>query len=167
MKRLVGILSLFLSIGAFAAEGSTTPARNELTVQFGKPTYVQRLYYRRMYEKKPFREAVLFYYDNGLYKIISPGEDHYGTYVVQGRFEDKKYKVHFISLPSPDWGNTTAHHFLEFDRGTHRFKQQALTQADQRIPPQHGDFSQAVNTQERPLDIHWDNGKDLGAPIRR
>ncbi len=50
-------------------------------VRFGKPTFMQKLFYEKMYEKKPFEDATLYYYDNGVYKIISPGEEHYGVYV--------------------------------------------------------------------------------------
>src|SRR5437016_8036600 len=123
MKLLLALLGIAISSNVVAADGAANPGADGLVVQFGKPTYVQRLYYRKMYDKKPFRDATLFYYDNGLFKIITPGANHYGTYVVEGRFEDMKYTIHHISLPSVDWGNTNAYHVLEFDRSTRRFKQ--------------------------------------------
>ncbi len=44
-------------------------------------------------KKKPFPDATLYYYDNGVYKIISPGEEHYGVYVVRGHLTDDEYAV--------------------------------------------------------------------------
>lgn len=153
-----------LSSVSAAADGGANAvgaASGSLSVPFGKPLKAQRLYYRKLYDKKPFRDAILFYYDNGLYKMISPGEDHYGSYVIDGSFNDPKYTVHFIAFPSADWNNTSAYHVLEFDNQTQHFTQHAIVPVDGKLPQQHGDFSWAQNKQINPLDVNWENGKDL------
>ena len=43
-----------------------------------------------MYEKKALSGRN---FDNGVYKIISPGEEHYGVYVVRGHLTDDEYAV--------------------------------------------------------------------------
>ena len=35
-------------------------------------------------KKKPYPDAMIYYYSNGLYKILSQGEEHYGVYVLRG-----------------------------------------------------------------------------------
>lgn len=113
--------SLLMLMSSVHAEGLTTSAEGKnLTVSFGQPTIKQVLHYRKMYDKKPFPDAEIYYYDNGTYKIISQGENHYGVYVMQGKFDDETFTVRFISLPSADWGNKTAFHQLTFVRGTGR-----------------------------------------------
>lgn len=170
MKPVAHLASLFLfsalgfscSASVVAAEGGAdgNPS-GTLSVEFGKPTHIQRLYYKKMYDKKPFRDAILFYYDNGLYKIISPGEDHYGSYVVEGSFDDPRYTVHYIAFPSTDWNNTSAYHVLEFDNAAGRFTQRAIVPIDGKIPQQHGDFSVGENKVINPLAVNWENGKSL------
>lgn len=148
-----------------AADPLAQPDGEGLSLHFGKPTWVQRLHYRTMYEKKPFRDAVLYYDDNGLYKIISPGEAHYGSYVIDGSFDAPSYKIHYIALPSTDWNNTSAYHVLVFDRQNGRFTQQAITPEDGRIAPQEGDFSTAPNTVTHLVGVRWDparNGPSIG-----
>lgn len=113
-----------------------------------------------MYEKKPFPDATLYYYDNGVYKIISPGEEHYGVYVVRGHLTDDEYAVQYISLPSADWGGKTAHHYLKFNRKTGTFTQQATWEDDPNIAPQHGRFSQGSNTIADPRSITWKTHAD-------
>jgi hypothetical protein len=126
-----------------------------IDVSFGKPTFEQRLLYKKMYDKKPFPDATIYYYDNGVYKIISPGEEHYGVYVVEGSMTEPRFSVHYISLPSSDWGGTTAHHYLAFDREAGTFTQQATWAGDKNIPPQYGRFAQEKNTEADPLRIKW------------
>ncbi|WP_192888474.1 hypothetical protein [Paracidovorax avenae] len=128
-----------------------------VAVNFGKPTFTQKLFYEKLYEKKPFEDATLYYYDNGVYKIISPGEEHYGVYVVHGKMTDDEYAVNFISLPSTDWGGKTAMHALKFNRKTGKFTQQATWEDDPNIAPQYGRFSQEANTIADPRPVNWDN----------
>lgn len=66
------ITSLLMLMSSVHAEGLTTPAEdNKLTVSFGQPTIKQVLHYRKMYDKKPFPDAEIYYYDKGTYEIIS------------------------------------------------------------------------------------------------
>jgi hypothetical protein len=153
-RTILSILTLAMT-PVVAAEGGGTPAPS-VEVEFGKPTVKQKLFYEKMYEKKPFPDATLYYYDNGVYKIISPGEEHYGVYVVRGHLTDDEYAVHYISLPSPDWGGKTAHHYLKFNRKTGVFAQQATWEDDPDIAPQHGRFTQAENSISDPRPIKWD-----------
>jgi hypothetical protein len=170
MKPVAHLASLFLfsalgfsgSTSVVAAEGGAgSNPSGTLSVEFGKPTHMQRLYYKKMYDKKPFRDAILFYYDNGLYKIISPGEDHYGSYVVEGSFSDPRYTVHYIAFPSADWNNTSAYHVLEFDNAAGQFTQRAIVPIDGKIPQQHGNFSVGENKVINPLAVDWEHGKSL------
>ncbi|XRD90725.1 hypothetical protein ISN72_00135 [Dyella nitratireducens] len=146
---------LMLAAMPLSPVGNDTTEQASISVQLGKPTIQQKLFYRKMYEKKPFPDATLFYYDNGMYKIISQGEEHYGVYVVRGHVNDEEYSVHYISLPSSDWGGKTAHHYLKFNRKTGKFTQQASWEDDPDIAPQYGDFSQEKNTVADPRPITW------------
>ena len=110
-----------------------------------------------MYSEKPFEEAVLYYYDNGLYKIISPGENHYGVYVVEGAFTDDQYRISYISLPSPDWGGNVARHDLVFNKSSLTFEQKALAKVDQNIGLQDGRFVLDQNRVQDPQPITWEN----------
>ncbi len=155
MKFLITFLYIYFS-GVALAENFNAP---KLSVTFGKPTYIQSMYYQKMYDKKPFREAVLFYYDNGVYKIISPGEEHYGIYVMTGTFTDPIFTVRYISLPSVDWSNKTAYHELNYNNKIHHFGQSALLQTQDKVPYEYGVFSLRHNNESNPLLIKWDKGQ--------
>lgn len=152
------LMGLLFSITSLAhAESAPQPVKPSITVEFGKPTYIHRLHYKKMYSEKPFEEAILYYYDNGLYKIISPGENHYGAYVVEGAFTDEEYKISYISFPSSDWGGNVARHDLVFRKKGMIFEQKALAQVDQNIPLQHGLYLQEKNAEDSPVAITWDS----------
>lgn len=152
----LSLMGLLFSVTSLAhAQPAVAATQPTIAVDVGKPTYIHRLHYKKMYSEKPFEEAVLYYYDNGLYKIISPGENHYGVYVVEGDFTDAQYSVSYISLPSPDWGGNVARHDLTFTKGSLTFKQKALAQVDQNIPLQYGTFIQETNPVENPVPITW------------
>ena len=153
---LMGFLFSVTPLAAAAIDVPTQAATPSIVVAFGKPTYMHRLQYLKMYAEKPFEEAVLYYYDNGLYKIISPGENHYGAYVVEGAFTDNEYRISYISFPSVDWGGNVARHDLVFNKNTQTFEQKALAQVDQNIPLQHGRFNQEKNLIENPVAQTWD-----------
>ncbi|WP_197517143.1 MULTISPECIES: hypothetical protein [Burkholderia] len=159
MKKML-LFPTILAMLPASAEENTTSASPSIAVKFGKPTIEQKLFYEKMYEKKPFPDATLYYYDNGVYKIISPGEEHYGVYVVRGHLTDDEYAVHYISLPSSDWGGKTAHHYLKFNRKTNTFTQQATWEDDPNIAPQNGRFSQRDNTIADPRSITWQTHAD-------
>ncbi|QMV15942.1 hypothetical protein Vspart_03316 [Vibrio spartinae] len=143
------------------AEGLTTSHDGKtLTVNFGEPTYKQVLHYRKMYSEKPFPDAEVYYYNNGTYKIISQGENHYGVYVMQGDFSDETYTVRFISLPSQDWGNKTAYHQLTFIRGDNAqniFIQNAIVDTGEAIAQQNGTYTLEKNTVSNPISTDWKN----------
>ncbi|MFA7941472.1 hypothetical protein ACEK06_03320 [Pseudomonas brenneri] len=147
---LIGLMLLTFSIPALAA-----PVAPSIDVKFGKPTHIHHLTYQKLYDAKPFKEATLYYYDNGLYKIISPGEEHYGVYVVKGSFADQDYAISYISLPSDDWYGNVALHDLTFNAKTGIFGQQAHIPSDQDIPKQDGTFLLDKNLEADPRTIKW------------
>lgn len=116
-------------------------------VEFGAPTALFALHYVHFYADKPFLDTDLYLYDNGTYWITSAGEDHYGVYVVTGgTLGTGRYTIRFISLPSPDWGDTVAYHELEFDTERGEFTQIAYSATDPDIPAQDGTFVLRSNT---------------------
>ncbi|WP_312123153.1 hypothetical protein [Pantoea vagans] len=152
--------SLLMLMSSVHAKDLTTSAEgNKLTVSFGQPTIKQVLHYRKMYDKKPFPDAEIYYYDNGTYKIISQGENHYGVYVMQGRFDDETFTVRFISLPSSDWGNKTAFHQLTFIRNEKQnvFIQNAIVDTGEAIAQQNGTYTQEKNSVTNPVSALWEN----------
>lgn len=152
---LFGMLFSVSSLSQAADNDTQIPSIN---VSFGKPTFIHQLTYQKMYSEKPFEQAVLYYYDNGMYKIISPGEDHYGVYVVDGEMTDETYSVSYISLPSADWGGNVARHDLTFHRDSLKFEQKALAEVDKHIPLQHGTFTLGTNLIENPVNETWAGG---------
>jgi hypothetical protein len=154
MNKPLAALSLLATL--FATTGFAAAAQTpSVDVPFGRPTFKQKLFYEKMYDKKPFPDATLYYYGNGVYKIVSPGEEHYGVYVVHGHLTDDEYAVDYISLPSTDWGGKTAHHILAFKRKSGTFTQQATWEDDPSIPHQYGRFTQDTNIIDDPRAIHW------------
>ncbi|WP_200893887.1 hypothetical protein [Xanthomonas sp. GPE 39] len=145
------------STGVHAEDLTTSHDGKTLVVGFGQPTIKQVLHYRKMYDKKPFPDAELYYYSNGVYKLISQGENHYGVYVLQGSFDDQTYTVRFISLPSEDWGNKTAFHQLTFVRGEQQnvFIQNAIVDTGEAIAQQNGTYTQEKNTVANPVPTGW------------
>ena len=151
MKLRSMLAAVATGISAITHAATATP----ITIAVGAPTMVHHLKYQVMYSEKPFELATIYYYDNGIYKIVSPGEDHYGVYVIEGQSTDEVYKISYISLPSEDWAGNVARHDLTFDNQTQVFTQQALAHSDQGIPPQHGSFVQAANTATDHAGVRW------------
>ncbi|MFB4394014.1 MULTISPECIES: hypothetical protein [unclassified Pseudomonas] len=143
------------ALGLSAVVQASEEQAFRIDVPVGKPTMVHQLTYQVMYSEKPFELATIYYFDNGIYKIVSPGEDHYGVYLVEGAVSDPVYRVSYLSLPSADWGDNVAKHDLTFDNQRQVFQQQAITHADQAIPPQHGTFIELPNTIADPAQITW------------
>ena len=155
----ISLLMMIGSSGACANALVATTDEKNLSINFGEPTFKQVLHYRKMYDKKPFPDAEIYYYSNGVYKIISQGENHYGVYVIQGKFNDETFTVKFISLPSADWGNKTAFHQLTFIRGEEQnvFIQNAIVDTGEAIAQQDGTYTQEKNTVTNPHSLDWDN----------
>lgn len=133
--------------------------KNPITieVEFGAPTYTIYLLYQKLYDPKPFEDAALFLYSNGLYKILSPGENHYGVYVIKGEITSARWEMSFLSLPHADWGDNVARHDLNFDQERKTFGQQAYLQTDPDIPKQHGKFQMMPNTIIDPRPVNWED----------
>jgi hypothetical protein len=175
-SRLTNVKATWLALGcilvlwagaitAVAVTRSTSSKSKTVgavTVRFGKPTNLQRLEYSKLYEKKPFPDAVLLYYDNGMYAILSEGENHYGTYVMQGNFTDPAYTLNFISLPSRDWSGISVLHTLVFDTATATFTQQLINPQDPNVPKQSGRFTTVDNPVSDPTQLAWDSAQKLG-----
>lgn len=118
--------------------------KNVISVEQGDVVFVQQLHYKRLYHEKPFPDAVIWYYANGVYRIVSEGEDHYGVYTRTGEFTDDVVTLRFISFPSPDWGNKTAYHRLTFFNNkneTSLFTQQAINERGESVEQQYGYFT--------------------------
>lgn len=128
-----------------------------IEVEFGEPTYIIYLLYAVLYEPKPFEDAVVYLFSNGVYKIISPGENHYGVYVIRGDITSTRWEITFLSIPHADWGGNVARHDLTFNQDLKAFGQQAYLQTDPNIPKQHGTFHMTPNTITDPRPLNWDN----------
>jgi len=95
-----------------------------VSVPLAAPVHAQALRYTRLFDGKPFAEAVLVYRANGSYTILSPGEDHHGSYVATTDVRSGPVEVDFISWPSADWDDDVARHTLRFDRQDGSFRQE-------------------------------------------
>ncbi|RQO54148.1 hypothetical protein [Pseudomonas sp. KBW05] len=133
---------------------STVPS---IVVEIGKPTKILYLRYKVLYPDKPFDRAAVYLYDNGIYLILSPGEHHWGVFVIVGDMSNPKWGISFISLPSTDWGINLARHDLTFNQATHEFTQQLYIQNDQNAAKQHGVFNLYNNTVKDPRTLTWDS----------
>jgi hypothetical protein len=143
-------------------KGPPSPPVGTVVVEFGKPTKMVRMTYAVLYDKKPFPDAVLLYYDNGVYAILSEGENHYGTYVLEGGLTDRAYTAHFISLPSTDWNGKSVYHELRFDTAEGTFAQQLTNPDDPDVPRQTGTFTLHDNTVIDPTWLDWRAAQSLG-----
>ena len=107
-------------------------ATSSIAVPLGKPIFAQAFRYTAMYGPKPFPEALLIYLDNGSYKILSPGEEHYGSYVsatALGAGAPPRH-VSFLSWPSDDWDRNVASHTLTFNVDTGAYIQTLVLPGD-------------------------------------
>lgn len=137
-----------LAATALPANVAVAGAPAPITVQPAAQVATYHLHYRKLYDAKPFPNATLTHYANGVYRITSEGEDHYGVYVAQGNVGDQSSTIRYVSLPSPDWGNRTAYHQLTFitgtDQGSGLFVQNAITDTGEAIAQQNGTFSLTI-----------------------
>lgn len=126
MSPRISLTLLAGAIATVAAAARSTPAargRQQVPVPLGDPIFGQALHYTAMYDEKPFTEAVLIYLRNGAYKIISPGEDHYGSYLTSQDLTVGPETVTFMSWPAADWAENVAWHTLEFASDSTAFAQ--------------------------------------------
>ncbi len=93
---------------------------------------------------------------------ISPGENHYGVYVLDGDFEDPAYTAHLISLPSVDWNGKAVYHELLFDARAGTFGQQLTDPDDSNIAAQTGTFTITGNSVADPTRLTWESARSLG-----
>ncbi|NWC76036.1 hypothetical protein HX823_18325 [Pseudomonas sp. P7759] len=135
---------------------ATSKTAPSIVVEIGSPTYILHLRYKVLYPDKPFDLAAVYLYDNGIYLILSPGEHHWGVFVVVGDLDDPTWGISFISLPSTDWGINLARHDLTFNQATNEFTQQLYIQNDQSAPKQYGVFNRSKNTVADPTTLTWD-----------
>jgi hypothetical protein len=103
-----------------------------IAVPLGKAVFAQAFRYTAMYGPKPFPEALLIYLDNGSYKILSPGEEHYGSYVSATELTATMPPRHvsFLSWPSDDWDRNVASHTLTFNTDTGAYIQTLVLPGD-------------------------------------
>jgi len=135
------------AVPASVAAPTATPAA-ALPVPLGAPVLVHALHYTAMFGPKPFDEALLVYLDNGSYKILSPGEEHYGSYVSAAEMGVAPRHVAFLSWPSDDWDRNVASHTLTFSEDTGAFIQSLVLPGDAVPRAQHG-FAEVVADPER------------------
>ncbi|MDZ7277872.1 hypothetical protein N4G40_06230 [Pantoea eucrina] len=142
-----------------AADLSFLNSQGNIEMQPGKLLFLHKLHYRKLYEEKPFPDAVIYYYSNGVYKILSQGENHYGLYVQQGSVKDQTYTIRYISAPSQDWGGKTAFHQLTYVNGAQAslFLQNAITDTGEQIAQQNGEFILQEGELDAVDNAQWDD----------
>ncbi|KQR24724.1 hypothetical protein ASF79_01075 [Agreia sp. Leaf335] len=118
--------------GEKASAATPQAGASSIAVPLGKPVFAQAFRYTAMYGPKPFPEALLIYLDNGAYKILSPGEEHYGSYVSATPLGDGMPPRHvsFLSWPSDDWDRNVASHTLTFNVDTGAYIQTLVLPGD-------------------------------------
>lgn len=132
---------------------------DSVTIPLADAIYAQALRYTRMFDGKPFAEAILIYLRNGAYRIVSPGEDHYGSYLAISDVASGPGSVTFISWPASDWDDNVAWHSLLFGRDDRRFTQELHLPGDPDRKHQEG-FAAAVDLRELGCDAPWHELRD-------
>lgn len=143
IKMTGSLIAGLMCVGsAYASDLSFLNKEGNVESVPGKPEFVHKIHYRKLYNEKPFPDAIIFHYLNGVYKILSQGENHYGLYVLEGDRHAQSYTIRYISSPSKDWGNKTAFHQLTFINGKNEklFIQNAITDTGEQIAQQNGEF---------------------------
>jgi quercetin dioxygenase-like cupin family protein len=140
---------------ASVATPTATPAAAH-HVPLGTPVLVHALRYTAMYGEKPFDEALLVYLDNGSYKILSPGEEHYGSYVSAAETGVVPRHVAFLSWPSDDWHRNVASHTLTFSDDTGAFIQSLVLPGDAVPRAQHGFAEVVADPESVDMTASWD-----------
>jgi hypothetical protein len=158
---VVGALTLVGRAAAADRGAESTPPdgrvdSGHVAVPLGRPIHAQALHYTELFDEKPFAEALLIYLDNGSYKILSPGEDHYGSYLSSTGYDEPPREVSFLSWPSSDWGGDVALHTLVFDPESGAFSQ-ALRLPGQPVPRvQYGYAASLADPTSIDMTVGWD-----------
>lgn len=155
-RGVVGwVVGAVVVAGVAACSSPRAAERPEVTVPLAEPVYVQALRYTELFEEKPFAEAVLIYMRNGSYKILSPGEDHYGSYVSARDVAAGPEEVAFMSWPATDWADNVAWHTLTFDKESGAFRQVLRLPGDV-VAKQQAGIAAPVDVGRVRLDAGWD-----------
>ncbi|MDZ7930829.1 MAG: hypothetical protein U5N21_12580 [Rhodococcus sp. (in: high G+C Gram-positive bacteria)] len=136
-----------------------------ISIPLGQPVYVQALRYTALFDQKPFAEALLIYTDNGAYKIMSPGEDHYGSYVSYTDVADGPQHVIFLSWPSEDWGRNVASHTLTFNPDSAAFTQVLVLPGNPVPRSQYGYALPTPDPRSVDMTASWGQVRDTYADI--
>ncbi|PPI56477.1 hypothetical protein [Rathayibacter toxicus] len=136
-----------------------------ITVPLGRVAYAQALRYTAMFGPKPFPEALLIYFDNGSYKILSLGEEHYGSYVSASDVTAAPHHVAFLSWPSDDWDRNVASHTLTFEAQTQAFIQALVLPAHPIPRAQHGYFAPIEKPELIDLTASWEQLRETYAAV--
>ncbi|GAB3151213.1 hypothetical protein GCM10027058_16900 [Microbacterium neimengense] len=134
-----------------ASDGPPPRSAGTISVPIGDPVQVLDLFYTRMNPDKPFPDAVLMLLDNGSYRIVSDGEDHWGSYLTDRTSAPRT--VLFVSWPSADWGGDVAQHVLDF-AADGSFAQH-LTRPGGRTSAQAGAWSERSDPQAYGAHTPW------------
>lgn len=129
-----------------------------ISVPLGKPVFAQAFRYTAMYGPKPFPEALLIYLDNGSYKILSPGEEHYGSYVsaTDLAVATPPRHVSFLSWPSADWDRNVASHTLTFNTDTGAYTQTLVLPGDP-VPHAQAGYALSIDSPEQiDMSASWE-----------
>ncbi|MCZ4517482.1 hypothetical protein O4220_03070 [Rhodococcus ruber] len=140
-----------------------TTQQEPISVPLGQAVFVQALRYTALFDQKPFAEALLIYTDNGAYKIMSPGEDHYGSYVSYTDVAANPQHVIFLSWPSEDWGRNVASHTLTFNPDSAAFTQVLVLPGNPVPRSQYGYAVPAPDPQSVDMTASWDQVRDTYA----
>ena len=141
-----------------APEAASQAGPSSIAVPLGNPIFAQAFRYTAMYGPKPFPEALLIYLDNGSYKILSPGEEHYGSYVsatALGAGAPPRH-VSFLSWPSDDWDRNVASHTLTFNVDTGAYIQTLVLPGDP-VPHAQAGYALSVDDPTRiDMSASWE-----------
>ena len=136
-----------------------------ISIPLGQPVFVQALRYTALFDQKPFAEALLIYTDNGAYKIMSPGEDHYGSYVSYTDVAANPQHVIFLSWPSEDWDRNVASHTLTFNPDSAAFTQVLVLPGNPVPRSQYGYALPTPDPQSVDMAASWGQVRDTYADI--
>ncbi|MBY0379102.1 MAG: hypothetical protein K2P99_01735 [Burkholderiales bacterium] len=181
MKKLYIMLLLFVGANVYATNNSHISIStnsivkgteynvkvNESTLElsFGKPTYILTKTWQKLNNIKSnsyFSYSIMYFYSNGVFKIVAPKYERYGTYYLQGNFSANKFTIYAIVLPAIDVANTTSCDIVNFDNINHTFSfNSVLNHTDEKMKVRDGTFTLTTNDIINPVPIKWNYEKYL------